>query len=424
MRFLLTLLIGLFCATTTFANEVWVIAIDPGHGGKDPGAIGKRLRVYEKNVTLSIAKELKALLDNDSRFKGVLTRRGDYFIPVPERSEIARKAKANYLVSIHADSATNTHARGASVWVLSTRRANSEMGQWLEDHEKRSELLGGSGDVLSSHNELYLNKTVLDLQFVHSQQVGYELGQIVLKHFRKIAQLSRNTPQHASLGVLRSPDIPSILVETGFVSNRFEEQQLNSSAYRKQVANMIYKSLVDYYKKQMALRPKNYANDDLSVGDTYKVKQGDTLGKIAQKFGTTVKNIQRLNNLSSTQVNLGQKLKIPQSTSTQREDPFSVLDEDDFASSYDEAKNERKNNVTGKRSAKSSASKSKNTNKKTNKTNKTSKTSTKPKYYIVKKGDKFSEVCERFNISGAKLRKLNPQIKSNKILVGQRLRIQ
>ena len=140
------ILFFLFFSTFSFSlfAAPITIAIDPGHGGKDPGAISRNLGIYEKNVTLSIAKELKALLDKDPNFRGVLTRSGDYYISVPERSEIARKFKANYLISIHADSSESPERRGASVWVLSNRRANDEMGQWLEDDEKRSELLGGA----------------------------------------------------------------------------------------------------------------------------------------------------------------------------------------------------------------------------------------------------------------------------------------
>ena len=156
-KFLFLFGIFSFFSTVLFPTSVfaapWIIAIDPGHGGKDPGAVGRNLGIYEKNVTLSIARELKALLDKDPNFRGVLTRNGDYYISVPERSEIARKFKANYLVSIHADSSLNPNQRGASVWVLSNRRANDEMGQWLEDDEKRSELLGGAGKVLSHNNE-------------------------------------------------------------------------------------------------------------------------------------------------------------------------------------------------------------------------------------------------------------------------------
>ena len=224
MKAKFSFLFGIFSliSTTVFAAPQWTIAIDPGHGGKDPGAIGKNLGIYEKNVTLSIARELKALLDKDPNFKGVLTRSSDYYISVPERSEIARKYKANFLVSIHADSSLNADQRGASVWVLSNRRANDEMGQWLEDDEKRSELLGGAGKVLSNNNDKYLDQTVLDLQFGHSQRTGYELGNSILRRFARVTSLSRSTPQHASLGVLRTPDIPSVLVETRFLSNMEE----------------------------------------------------------------------------------------------------------------------------------------------------------------------------------------------------------
>uniref|UniRef100_UPI0025C512A0 N-acetylmuramoyl-L-alanine amidase n=1 Tax=Aggregatibacter sp. oral taxon 458 TaxID=712148 RepID=UPI0025C512A0 len=332
MRFIL--IYGLLFWATLASANTWTIAIDPGHGGKDPGAIGRNLKIYEKNVTLSIAKELKALLDKDPSFRAVLTRNGDYYISVPERSEIARKYKANYLVSIHADSSEASNLRGASVWVLSNRRANDEMGQWLEDHEKRSELLGGAGRVLASHNEKYLDQTVLDLQFGHSQRVGYELGSIVLRHFSQIASLNRATPRHASLGVLRSPDIPSILVETGFLSNSEEELKLSTSAYRKQIAKAIYNGLVEYRRKNFRNEPKIVTADknektsekstalenktaDINAPDIrdsgirHKVKDGEALSKLAEKYHVSAKAILALNQLTRKELLVGETLKIP-----------------------------------------------------------------------------------------------------------------
>ncbi len=154
------------------------------------------------------------------------------------------------LVSIHADSSPRGDSlKGASVWVLSNSRASDEMGKWLEDHEKQSELLGGAGSVLSSNNERYLNQTVLDLQFSHSQRAGYELGKSILAKMSNVAALAKSSPQHASLSVLRSPDIPSVLVETGFLSNSTEEAKLASANYRKQVARAIYNGLVAYRAK-------------------------------------------------------------------------------------------------------------------------------------------------------------------------------
>lgn len=299
----------------------WTIAIDPGHGGKDPGAIGGNIGIYEKNVTLSIARELKALLDKDPNFRAVLTRNGDYYISVPERSEIARKFKANYLISIHADSSLNPNQRGASVWVLSNRRANDEMGQWLEDDEKRSELLGGAGKVLSHNNDKYLDQTVLDLQFGHSQRTGYEIGRNILSRFAKVTPLSRSTPQHASLGVLRSPDIPSVLVETGFLSNQEEEQKLNSPSYRRRIAYMIYEGLVTYRNgnlKSIVAPAPSEENSDKSeralVKDSlirHKVKNGESLGSLANKYGVKVADIVELNKLKRKELWVGETLKIP-----------------------------------------------------------------------------------------------------------------
>lgn len=223
-----------------------VIAIDAGHGGQDSGAIGPD-GTREKNVTIAIARKLRTLLNNDPMFKGVLTRDGDYFISVMGRSDVARKQNANFLVSIHADAAPNRNATGASVWVLSNRRANSEMANWLEQHEKQSELLGGAGDVLAnSQSDPYLSQAVLDLQFGHSQRVGYDVATNVLSQLDGVGSLHKRRPEHASLGVLRSPDIPSILVETGFISNRGEERLLASESYQQQIAEAIYKGLRKY----------------------------------------------------------------------------------------------------------------------------------------------------------------------------------
>lgn len=222
-----------------------IIAIDAGHGGQDPGAIGQKGN-REKDVTLSVARKLEGRLRNDPMFKPVLTRSGDYFISVAGRSEVARKQSANMLVSIHADSAPNRSARGASVWVLSNRRANSELGKWLEQSEKQSELLGGAGDALDGADP-YLSQTVLDLQFGNSQRVGYDVAVAVLSELRKVGSLHKKTPEHASLGVLRSPDIPSILVETGFISHASEEQLLISDAYQEKLAASIHAGLRNYF---------------------------------------------------------------------------------------------------------------------------------------------------------------------------------
>lgn len=318
-----------------------VVAIDAGHGGQDPGAIGPN-GLKEKNVTIAIAHRLRAMLDADPMFKPVMTRNGDYFISVMGRSDVARKQGANVLISIHADAAPNRSAKGASVWVLSNRRANSEMAGWLEQHEKQSELLGGAGDLLAnSQSDPYLSQAVLDLQFGHSQRVGYDVAVKVLQQLQVVGSLHKRRPEHASLGVLRSPDIPSLLVETGFISNSTEERLLGSSAYQDKIARAIHNGLRGYFLAHpLQADPKvenrpldvaaavNSTTDDLrqpepvtsparssavNVGKTqiHVVKRAETLSGIATSYGTSMAALRELNKLKKDGVWVGQRLKVP-----------------------------------------------------------------------------------------------------------------
>lgn len=312
-------------------NEPVVVAIDAGHGGQDPGATGQR-GLHEKNVTIAIARKLKALMDQDPMFKPVLTRNGDYFISVMGRSEVARKENANLLVSIHADAAPNHSATGASVWVLSNRRANNEMANWLEQKEKQSELLGGAGDLLAnSQADPYLSQAVLDLQFGHSQRVGYDVAVKVLQQLRAITPLHKRLPEHASLGVLRSPDIPSLLVETGFISNTSEERLLGSSAYQEKIAQSIYKGLRNYFlahplqsapKEEsrslgnapavsVASNPATGTVQYTGATQRHIVMRGETLSGIAAKYGVNMATLRDLNHLRRDVVWVGQRLKVP-----------------------------------------------------------------------------------------------------------------
>ena len=457
MKAKFSFLFGIFSliSTTVFAAPQWTIAIDPGHGGKDPGAIGKNLGIYEKNVTLSIARELKALLDKDPNFKGVLTRSSDYYISVPERSEIARKYKANFLVSIHADSSLNADQRGASVWVLSNRRANDEMGQWLEDDEKRSELLGGAGKVLSNNNDKYLDQTVLDLQFGHSQRTGYELGNSILRRFARVTSLSRSTPQHASLGVLRSPDIPSVLVETGFLSNMEEEQKLNTIAYRRRIAYMIYEGLVAYRNgnlKSIAVPPsdeqdskstksndKNNEKSDRTSdvkdsGIRHKVKPGESIGSLANKYDVKVSEIIELNKLKRKELWLNETIKIPDNGKGKKveEKPKS----DDKAKADNKGKNskivEAEKAVSKKEQKQEKAENKKEPEKKGNdKKDTSSKGNEKkddgkkeiPLYHTVKADQTIYAISREYNVPVNRLLKLNPTLKNGKVVTGQKIKL-
>jgi len=232
-----------------------VIAIDPGHGGEDPGSIGPR-RTYEKRVTLAVSQKLAALIDREPGMRAVLTRRGDYFVDLNKRSEIARKAKADLLVSVHADSFHNSTPRGASVWVLSTNRANREMGSWLEKQEKQGELLGGVGKVLAeSDPNPYLAQTFLDLSMDKSRAEGYDVSRQILRSLGRVARLHKKAPEHASLAVLKAPDIPSVLVETGFISNHAEEKLLATASYQDQLARAIFEGIRNYYRSHPTKGP-------------------------------------------------------------------------------------------------------------------------------------------------------------------------
>lgn len=239
-------------------NSSIIVAIDAGHGGQDPGATGCN-GIYEKHVNINIANKLKVLLDSDPMFNAVMIRDGDYFLSVMERSDIARKKGANVLISIHADSVLNDHVRGASVWVLSNRRARSEMLYLLQRSEKHSELLGGVGDVLTNyHNNFYFNHFILDLQFGYSQRVGYGIAESVLKQLKGIGFLHKGLPEYSSFGILRAPDIPSILIETGFISNTKEARLLSSNEYQNKIANAVYRGVKKYFINQLKKSSNNY----------------------------------------------------------------------------------------------------------------------------------------------------------------------
>ncbi|MGL5759418.1 N-acetylmuramoyl-L-alanine amidase [Plesiomonas sp.] len=416
-------------------NEKVVIAIDPGHGGQDPGAVGKN-GLREKQVTLAIAQKLRDMLNNDGSFRAVMTRERDYFISVSGRSDIARDKNAQLLISIHADAAPNRSAKGASVWVLSNRRANSEMGRWLEDHEKQSELLGGAGEVLSgNNNDRYLSQTVLDLQFGHSQRVGYDVASKVLSEMGKISPLHKRRPEHASLGVLRSPDIPSLLVETGFISNLSEERLLGSSAHQTKVATAIYRGIKTYYRQNPNARVSNSGSvasnpkvenpvaksveskvldkpaqnnehvpaqpgpivearpvvdnrrESSASTQTHTVKRGETLTRIAGQYGSTVAEMKALNRLRSGEVQVGQKLKVPVSGNRANSKPQPPV-----ASQPDP--------VTEKRTVEKIGT----------------------QWHEVKRGENLLRIAERYHTSMQTLRDLN-RLNGDQVNVGQKLRI-
>lgn len=242
--------------------------------------------------------------------KAVLTRRGDYFVNLNKRSEIARGSKAHLLVSIHADGFRTPQPRGGSVFVLNTRRANSEIARWVENHEEQSQLLGGAGEVLSKNtSDKNVSQTLLDLQFSHSQKEGYKVATKILKQMSSAGiKLHKKQPVNASLAVLKSPDIPSVLVETGFITNPTEEKLLFQRSHQDKLARALTKAIVQYFE---ANPPEGTLFSNRGKTIKHKVKRGESLSVIAKKYGTTTKAIMQANKLKSSGLAIGQVLTIP-----------------------------------------------------------------------------------------------------------------
>lgn len=284
-----------------------VVAIDAGHGGEDPGSIGPSGR-YEKDITLSVSKKLVDQINLVPGMKAVLTRSGDYFVNLNKRSDIARKNKAHLLVSIHADAFHTPQPRGASVFVLNTRRANTEISRWVENHEQQSELLGGAGEVLAKTNaDKNVSQTLLDLQFSHSQKEGHKVATHILQEMGKVAHLHKKDPVNASLAVLKSPDIPSVLVETGFISNPSEERLLFQASHQDALARALAKAIVTYFETSP---PEGTLFANRAKAQRHVVKKGENLSLIAQRYGVSVSALVQENRLKNTSLNVGQVLVI------------------------------------------------------------------------------------------------------------------
>lgn len=221
-----------------------VIAIDAGHGGVDPGATGAG-GTHEKDITLAVARDLAKLVDKQSGMHAVLTRDGDYFIPLQERYQKAREAKADLFVSIHADAYASGDARGSSVWVLSPRGATNEAARWLADRENRADLVGG---VKLEDKDSTLAAVLLDLSQGATAEASDAVAKRVLHALARIGPTHRGYVEKANFVVLRSPDVPSILVETAFITNPAEEKRLKNSTQRQKLAGAILDGLHDYFE--------------------------------------------------------------------------------------------------------------------------------------------------------------------------------
>ncbi|NKQ12012.1 N-acetylmuramoyl-L-alanine amidase [Pseudomonas sp. SST3] len=294
-----------------------VIAIDAGHGGEDPGAIGPG-KVYEKGVVLQISKELQRQINAEKGFRAELVRTGDYFIPLRKRTEIARKKGADLFVSIHADAAPRSAAYGASVFALSDRGATSETARWLADSENRSDLIGGAGNVSLGDKDQMLAGVLLDLSMTASLSSSLNVGQKVLSNMGRITPLHKSRVEQAGFMVLKSPDIPSILVETGFISNPSEARKLQTASHQQSLARSIHSGVRQFFHENPP--PGTYvawlrdSGKIASVPREHVVRSGESLALLAERYQISLLALRNANSLKGDTIKVGQTLNIPATT--------------------------------------------------------------------------------------------------------------
>ena len=281
-----------------------VIALDAGHGGEDPGALGPS-GTYEKDVVLKIAKQLYDLINKERGMRAVMVRTGDYYMPLRRRIEKARENRADLFISIHADAFRDHRVHGSSVYVLSQRGASSEAARWLAESENASDLIGG---VSLDDKDDVLASVLLDLSQTASLEASIDVAERVLGGLKSVGKVHKRSVQAAGFAVLKSPDIPSILVEAAFISNPHEEKKLLSSSHRLNMSKAIVSSLRAYFR--------DFAPEGtLLASRKHIITRGETLSTIAQQYKVSTQTLREYNGLKGDLVRIGQTLSIPQSNS-------------------------------------------------------------------------------------------------------------
>lgn len=286
-----------------------VVAVDAGHGGEDPGASGSLKRTKEKRVTLQIARRLKRQIDAQPGMRAVLTRKGDYYIGLRKRMALARARRADLFVSIHADAFRDKRVRGSSVYVLSRRGATSEAARWLAEKENAADLVGG---VSLDDKDDMLASVLLDLSQSATQEASLSAARRVYRNLRSVGKVHGKRVQQAGFMVLKSPDIPSMLVETGFISNPSEERNLRSPQYQEKLASALMHGIKRYFheapppgtllaRQERENRPKHHT-----------IAAGDTLSHIAERYSVSLASLRTENRIKNDRrIRVGQVLRIP-----------------------------------------------------------------------------------------------------------------
>jgi N-acetylmuramoyl-L-alanine amidase len=276
-----------------------VIAIDAGHGGEDPGAIG-RGHTREKDVTLAIARRLAALVEKEPGMRPVLTRKGDYYIGLRQRTRLAREDRADLFISIHADACKDHRASGSSVFVLSRRGASSEMARVLAERENAADLVGGVS--LDDKDDL-LREVLLDLSQTATLEASFDVAGNLLDELEDLGKTHKQSVQQAGFVVLKSPDIPSLLVETAFITNPSEERKLRDARHQQRLAEAMLRGIRNYFGR--------HPPPGTRVAREYVVKSGDTLSEIADQFRVNTTRLRGYNGLKSDTLRVGDTLRIP-----------------------------------------------------------------------------------------------------------------
>lgn len=296
-------------ATTPPKARDLVVAIDAGHGGKDPGATGPR-GAREKDVVLRIAQRLAELVDAQPGMRAVLVRDGDYFVSLGRRVEVARENQADLFVSIHADAFRNSSAEGATVYALSTRRASDEVARRAAERENASDLIGG---VSIAALDDTLARVLLDLSQSASISASMVAGDRVIEEMSKVTRMRKMRVQQGSFLVLTAPDIPSIFIETAYISNPSEEAALSNSSYQKELATAVFQGIIEYFRTHappetlFAQNPPPEHHDPIR----HVIARGETLSEIAERYRISLRSLRQTNRLNSDVIRIGQVLTIP-----------------------------------------------------------------------------------------------------------------
>lgn len=295
----------------------FVVVIDPGHGGRDPGAIGKR-GTYEKDVVLAVSRKLKARINAAPGMRAIMTRSNDTYVPLRKRIDIARNNNADLFISVHADANHSSRIKGSSVYILSENGASSEAARLLARSENSAYEVK-VGDVRLAGNSAKVASILLDLSQNETMDRSLELAKSTLNELARVSNPLRRKVESAGFVVLKAPDIPSVLVETAFISNPQEEKRLRTSSYQQKLADAIFRGVKKF---QVAHAPetlhgrnqRTVARSSGGSAKNYVVRSGDSLSRIADRHGVSVSEIKAANRLNSSKIRIGQKLRIPTRT--------------------------------------------------------------------------------------------------------------